>query len=271
VRCHPGVYVLGGAAVTRESDLWAGLLAVGPAATLTHETSALIHGAERLSPEPITLTVPHRWHHDLTGLFVHQIDDLHPRQTTRWRGLPISRPARSVVELAATQPAAVIGRVADDLIAARVTTLADIQAVFASVVRPGKPGMSKLATILEERGEGYTPPGSELERAMFEALAAGGLPAPVRQVPLPGRSLVRGLADAAYLDAKIVLEADGRRWHNRMEQARVDRARDAQVVRAGWVPIRFVYEQIVHDPAEVCAVVEDTRSVRLGLLHRSAA
>jgi hypothetical protein len=37
------------------------------------------------------------------------------------------------------------------------------------------------------------------------------------------------------------------------------------------VPLRFVYEQIVADPAEVCAVVRETRAVRLDLLRARAA
>lgn len=135
----------------------------------------------------------------------------------------------------------------------------------------GKPGLTKLARVLEERGGGYVPPASELERALFDALAADGLPPPERQIALPGRGAVRGIADGGYRDARIVLEADGRRWHSRVEAARADRARDAQVVRSGWVPLRFVYEQIVHEPAEVCAIVRETRAVRLELFRRHAA
>jgi very-short-patch-repair endonuclease len=78
------------------------------------------------------------------------------------------------------------------------------------------------------------------------------------------------LVDGAYADARMVLEADGRRWHERLAASRADRERDAQVVRAGWVPLRFVYEQIVDEPAEVCAIVEDTRRGRLALLGRAA-
>jgi very-short-patch-repair endonuclease len=167
-----------------------------------------------------------------------------------------------VVELGATQPIGVVGRVADDLISARRTTLAAIAAVLNDVARPGKPGLVRVARVLEERGPGYVPPQSELERALFAALAAGGLPEPLRQVPLPGRGGTRGLVDAAYPEARVLLEADGRRWHTRVDDLRRDRERDAQAVRAGWVPLRFVYEQVVHDPQGVCSVVADTLAVR---------
>ncbi len=273
VRRHPGVYGFAGAPRTRLHDLWAAVLATGPAASITHESSALIHGAERLPVDPITLTVPHGGHARLDGLFVHQIDDLGPSDRTLWNGLPVSKPARAVVELGATQSAAVIGAVADDLIRMRKTTHAQICAAFARVARPGKPGVERRARVLEERGDGYVPPASELEKALFSALTAGGLPAPQRQVALPGRRdvrSIRGLVDGAYLDAQLLLEADGRRWHDRVAAARADRERDAQAARVGWQTLRFVHEQVVGDPAEVCAVVEDTRRVRLELLGRAA-
>jgi hypothetical protein len=270
-RLHPGVYVLAGAPSTRRTALWGAVLAAGPGAVVSHESAALLHGAERLQQKPITLTNPHRAHHRLATVFVHQIDDLVAAHRTEIDGLPVSRPARAVVELAASQPAATIGRVADDLVRLRKTTYGGIAAVFGQVLRPGKPGLVKVARVLEERGDGHVPPASELERALFDALDAGGLPPPTRQLPLPGRGGISGIADGGYLDAQMILEADGRRWHSRVEAARADRARDAQVVRAGWVPLRFVYEQIVHDPAEVCAIVAETRALRLELLGRRAA
>lgn len=258
----PGVYVPDGVPWSDMLDLWVAVLAAGHGAVVTHETSARLHGAERLPLKPATLTVPHGWHQRLPGVIAHQIDDLRPRHRTRVEGLPVSSAARAVVELGATQPIGVVGRVADDLISARRTTTASIAAVLNDVARPGKPGLVRVARVLEERGPGYVPPQSELERALFAALAAGGLPEPLRQVPLPGRGTVRGLVDAAYPWAKVVLEADGRRWHTRVEDLRRDRERDAQAVRAGWVPLRFVYEQISHEPEEVCSVVADTLAVR---------
>jgi very-short-patch-repair endonuclease len=266
----PGVYAVAGVDRSRIHELWVAVLAAGPNTTLTHETACLIHGAERLPSKPITLTGPHGWHHALPAVFVHQIDDLQPWHRTTWRGLPVSAPARAVVELAATQSASMIGRVADDFIAAKRTTLARISAVFAELARPGKPGMEKIATVLDARGEGYVPPASELERLLFDVLAAGGLAAPQRQVPLVGHSSVSGIVDGAYADAKLVLEADGRRWHDRLEASANDRRRDAELARVGWQTLRFVYEQLKDDPGEVCAIVRETRAVRLGLLRRAA-
>ncbi len=270
IRLFPGVYVVAGTPPSRDLELWSAVLAVGEAAVLSHESAALLHAAEGLPPDPITLTVAHGSHHRLGGLVVHQIDDMTRRQRMAIGGLPVSTPARTVVELGSTLGLRELGRVADDLVRSHRTTYPAIAAVLAHLARPGKPGMETVARMLVERGDGYVPPASELERALFATLAAGGLPAPDRQIPLPGRGPVAGVADGGYRDARIVLEADGRRWHTRMEAARRDRERDAQVVRAGWVPLRFVYEQINHDPVEVCEIVADTREHRLALFRKAA-
>jgi hypothetical protein len=264
------VFTVGGSPSNRLLELWASVLAAGPRSIVSHESAALLHGAERLRERPITLTNPHGWHHDLPGVTVHQIDDHNDSHQTVVKGLRASTPARSVVELGATQTRDVVGRVLDDLVRTHRTTLAAVNRVFADLLRPGKPGLATVATVIDERADGYVPPASELERALFATLEAGGLPPPARQIPLPGHGPVTGVVDCGYTDALMVLEADGRRWHARVEAARRDRQRDAQVVRAGWVPLRFVYEQIQFEPTEVCAIVADTREQRLALLRRAS-
>jgi predicted transcriptional regulator of viral defense system len=58
-RAHPGVYVLTGSSPSWIQDVWCTWLAVGPRATVTHESVLRLHGVERARPRPITLTVPH--------------------------------------------------------------------------------------------------------------------------------------------------------------------------------------------------------------------
>lgn len=261
-RVLPGVYVLTGSPPSRLLDLWAAVLAVGDASPVSHESAALYHGARRLPLHPITLTNPHGAHHRLPGIVVHQIDDVAPWHVMRIGGLPIVTAARSVVELGACLPLARLGDVADDLVQARATSWAAIDRVFSDVLRPGKPGMATVAALLDDRCRTSVPAGSKLERALFTALAAGGLPAPARQVPLPGDGPRRGLVDAAYLDAKLIIEADGRTYHMRFQDMRRDRERDATATAAGWVTMRFVYEQIVDDPATVVSQVAQALEVR---------
>ena len=70
-------------------------------------------------------------------------------------------------------------------------------------------------------GFGKATIGRRLDSGQWERVHPGvyviaGVPLPGRQMLLPGRGPVRGLVDAAYPDARIVIEADGRTYHTRL-------------------------------------------------------
>ena len=123
--------------------------------------------------------------------------------------------------------------------------------------------MIQLGEVLDERRDGCVADQSRLERALFTALGRDALPLPAPQVPLPNRGAIEGVVDGAYSDAKLILEANGRRWHTRLRDLKRDHLRDAEAARVGWETLRFVYEQIIGNPDEVCALVRDVRAVRL--------
>jgi Protein of unknown function (DUF559)/Transcriptional regulator, AbiEi antitoxin len=261
-RVHPGVYALSGAPPTWIGDVWAAVLATGPLCSVTHETAIRMHGSEHVAPLPVTLTIPQGGHARIAGTFVHQIDDLRPDDVTSVEGLPVSRVPRAVVEVAATIGPRRLERVLDDLVFDRRTSYAQVAAALARVARPGKPGVRTLAAVLDERS-GSIPADSDLERGLYAALVGAGLPEPRCQSALPGRGSVEGVVDAAYADCRLILEADGRRWHTRVAALRRDHERDAEAARAGWQTLRFVHEQIERHPDEVAEVVADVRAVRL--------
>ena len=115
----------------------------------------------------------------------------------------------------------------------------------AAAAVPGRDGMSKLAEILDDRGPGFIPPASELERRLFRVSELAGLPAPIRQFPHPGRQVQMGWVDAAWREATLIVEADGRRWHSRVQDLSRDHWRDAEAARAGWQTLRLLWEHLV--------------------------
>jgi very-short-patch-repair endonuclease len=131
--------------------------------------------------------------------------------------------------------------------------------------------MAALRLILEERGPGYVPPASRLERLAFDCLVDGGLAVPVRQHPLPSRA-GPGRVDLAYPDARLIIEADSRRWHTRVADFEVDRRRDNEATALGWQVLRVTWRDLVDRPGWVRSMVRscleagsamtDTRSPR---------
>lgn len=265
-RRHPGIYSMSGTPPSWEQDLWAATLAVGEKAVVTHETALLAQAAanDRLvSRHPIVLTAPHGTHHRVRDAVVHQLDDVRPHHLVDRAGLRVSTQARAIVDIAATGGERYVARLLDHLLVERHTSLAKVAACFREVLRPGKPGMAKLARVLDARGPGYIAAGSHLESRLLEALAAADLPVPHRQIPLPGNGEVQGCADVGYPDARLLVEADGRRWHTKVSDFARDRQRDVAAARAGWLTLRFSYEEITNDPQRVAASIAEVHRTRL--------
>jgi very-short-patch-repair endonuclease len=269
---HPGVYAIAGAPPSWGQHVWGAALAVGPAAIVSHETALLVDGLDdrHLPRHPVTLSVPRGRHHRVRGAVVHQIGDLRPHHVQTVDGLRVSLPARAIVDLAGTVGPRRLGELVD-LATDRLTSTARIATCMAELARPGKPGLRRLGAVLDERGPGHIPPQSELEARLFDALALARLPAPRRQFRLPGRGVIEGLVDAAYPDARLIVEADGRRWHTRIRHLVRDHDRDAEAARVGWQTLRFLYERITEAPHEVAATVADVLRVRLAQQRSRAA
>jgi hypothetical protein len=266
-RAHPGVYTINGAPPSWLQGVWAAVLAAGPHAVASHATSLIAHGlADHLVPRhPVHLSIPRGQRRRVNGVVIHQITDLTPDDKVTVGGIPVTTPARAVVELAALVGRQHLGRVVDDVVPG-LTTLPKLASCLAELARPGKAGVAKLGLVLDERQPGRTPTTNMLERRLRALLVSHGLPEPVAQYPLPGAWPLEGLVDFAYPDARMILEADGRRWHTRVADLRRDHEREAQASQAGWVTVRFLYEQIIGTPDDVARTVAAIRRTRLAQL-----
>jgi very-short-patch-repair endonuclease len=262
-----GVYGLAGGADDHLRRLWVAHLAVGPRSVVSHEAAGADDELEGVPLGSLVFTVPHSGYHRIAGVSVHQISDLTTESCETRHGLPFTSTARTLVDLAAV---ARLGRLAaaldDAVMTKRLTTLGAVGRELARVARRGKPHLGRLVVLLDERGPGKEPSQSVLEQALFRLLATAGLPEPQRQFPFPGRVISNGHVDAAYPEAKLILEADGRRWHTRVRDLARDHERDGEAARAGWATLRLLYEQIVDEPEWTASLVADTLATRLAQL-----
>ncbi len=262
LRAGPGVYSLPSARPSYLRSLWRAHLLAGPHSTVSHESAAALLDYTAFPRVPVVLTVPHPLHPRVAGATIHQISDLEPRWIWNLGDLPVTVPGRTFVDIAPFCSKARLGTALDDaLTSGRVSQAAVARCLF-DVLRPGKNGLEHLVALLEARGPGYVPPASELERLLFAALDEAGMDPPVRQFRLPGRGAIDGLVDAAYPAEKLILEADGRRWHTRMRDFPRDALRRNEAARVGWQTINFLWDELKHDPAGVADTVRDVRAQR---------
>ena len=262
---RPGVYVVAGLPASATNALWVAMLEVGPHAVRSHECAAEAWNLHPVVTGRFVFTTHHGDHHRIPNVTVHQLKDLRPHHITVLDGMPTTTAARTVVDLAAVVSFERLKRIVENGVNDRIVTDDEVGRVLHDVARRGKWGMKKLARVLALRAPGDPVPASQLERMLLDAVRSAGLPDPIPQFPHPGREIGTGWVDYAYPDAKLILEADGRRWHQRIADIGRDHARDKAAARAGWLTMRFTHEELTADP------VDAGRSVVETLAHRTAA
>ena len=265
VRRHPGVYKMAAYPDSYFGDLWAAHLAAGWDSYVSHEAAAHVQKVAGFARATVVLTIPHPGHARVDGAVVHQLTDTQLREFNVIEGLRVTTIPWTFVDLAATTSKARLRFALDDVIAARRTDVQEIGRCLALVARPGKPGVLMLAGLLDRHRSGPVPPTSVLERTLFGGMRKRGIRSFRLQHPHPGRMPGPARVDGCDVQAKLIVEADGRRWHTRIADLKRDHDRDAEAARAGYETIRCLHEDVVADLEATIAMIREIRDARLAL------
>jgi len=255
-----GVYTLPGWRDGWWRRVWLAFLATGPDAVVSHDTAAAIHGLTNFQRLRIVLTTPHGDHHWHGLAEMRQSTDLRSEHVTQHNGLPVTTVARTLFDVSAVAGADRLAIAVEDAHISRACRIEELIALYEELRRPGKRGIKKLGRVLATHGPGYVPPESWLERRLLRIVKDAGLPRPRLQAEFPWRRDLESRCDAVYDDARMILEADGRRWHVRIDQMANDRRRDREALNHRWRPYRFVYEELKNDPALVVETIREARA-----------
>jgi very-short-patch-repair endonuclease len=254
----PGVAALPGAAATEERRILAATLWAGGVAS--HRSAAYLWDAAGVPPV-VDVTLEDRRRRDAPDwIRVHRPRDRAELRRVRRRGVDVTNPLRTLVDLGQVAPEAV-----SSVLAAMLGSgLVNHAAVEASVLRHsrrGRHGVVALRAALEAWSIAGKPPDSLLELVMADLLRQRGLPAAVFH------HRVRGFeVDFCYPVERIIIECDGWEVHGRdRAQFERDRRRDAALIADGWIVIRFTWSQITQHPDWVCDVIRQTLAARSGV------
>jgi very-short-patch-repair endonuclease len=214
----------------------AALLAVGKPAALSHRAAAVVD--EMLPPDAraIDVTVIGRRARSRPGIVVHSAAEL---TVVRKRGLPVTTPARTLLDLATSLPSAVLERAYAEAQVRRLVTPDDVRAELAT--HRGAPAMRRILDTTE-------PTRNAIERRLAALVRRAGLPRPKYNAPLHGYEV-----DALWEAERLVVETDGWATHGHRAAFERDRAKAADLVARGYVVLRFTWRQIVSDPDLVAA------------------
>lgn len=255
-----GVMCLPGVLLNELSTLRAATAVLNGIAS--HESAGRLHRLDGLPMSRISVSVPVRRSNRFPEVIVHQSTDLTEEQITVIDGIPVTDAPRTIIDLAAVLSPPSLATVTDQAIRMKLTSYELVSKRLEGLARRGKPGVTKLRKLLEPRLGGLYASDSTLETRLLGLIERGGLPPPHTQYRPPWLRRVNGRVDLAYPDQRVVVEGDSQKWHGTPEAFQLDRHRDNLAQLAGWIILRFTWQDITKKPSYVVATIREALSAR---------
>jgi very-short-patch-repair endonuclease len=239
-RLHNGVYAVGFPSPAPLPRAMAAVLACGPDAVLSHGSAAALWEIGRWTA-PIEITAPAR--RTRRGIRCHE-SKLSRGDTTTNYGIPVTTPARTLVDLADVLDDRALTRATND---ARVRRLVTSEQIAEQTSQsPGRCAQARLNSTNSHDA----PTRSALEDRFLELVRAHRLPAPAVNQRVRGHEV-----DALWRRQRIIVELDGRAYHDHPDAFERDRARDAALLAAGYKVMRITWARLTQDPAREAATL----------------
>ena len=221
---------------------------IGQPCWLSAPTAAALHPFDgfRLSP-PYHLVTTRERNVRRVGVVIHTSEQLDPIDRETVGGLPVTAPARTLIDLSGITPRDVLtaaldgalrdGLISEDFLHKRINALRG----------KGRYGIPNLLAVIEgvEITRGAH---SWLEREVLRLLDAANVAPPATQEVLGRRGdrLIR--VDFRFPGTPVVVEALGYRWHRTGAQMRIDSERVNRLTMDGYLVLQFTYNHVVERP-----------------------
>ncbi len=263
-RAH-GVYALAAHPTSWMQDCWVAVLA-HPDGVINGRSAAALHGLSGFVPAGrVTMARPAGRGNRSSVAVVTQTS---LRQTHRVRGLPVTSTALTIVELAGSVGPHRLTRAFEEAVLTGLTSVDAVADWYVRLDRSRRAGLPALRALLEEYGDGTPVPESELESVLYRVMQDPRIPTVERQPSFPWTTDDPRRADGCIGPWSTLLEADGRRWHARLQALETDRQRDREALRHGFVTFRFGAGDLERSP-EACRLDVIGSAVHRGLAPAS--
>ena len=228
-------------------QLAAAVAVSGPGAVVSHESAAYLYSIDLLStPDVATLTCsPGRGWTARLGVRLHAMALPAEHVTTR-AGMPVTAPARTVVDLARTLSFRAGVVTADSALHKKLVTKAELTDALATCAR--WPGARRAAAVIDFADARAESPLESIARIAFKDC---GLPPPELQVWLGGTDEPTGRVDFYWKQYRTIAEVDGAIKYADPERARAQLRRDSLLRDDGFEVVHFTWQQITHTPEQV--------------------
>ncbi len=240
---YRGVYAVGHVPLGMEARAHAAVLACGTGAVLSHGSAASLWKYVKDWSAPLEVTA--KSDRRRPGITVHRATSLTHRDVTQQLGIPVTSPARTVLDMTPRLGDRQLRRFMRDARLTHTLGLSDLAELLAR--HPRHPATKRLQPFIDPRRAGG-PTRSEFEDAFIEFASRYDLPAPITNTQLHGYEI-----DALFPAEHVIVELDGAEFHLDREVFESDRERDAALLEAGYVTVRITWERLKQQPAREAA------------------
>lgn len=161
-------------------------------------------------------------------------------------------PTATVLDCALTRPLREAVAIADSALRGRRVSLADLHQLVETHRRhPKGVRLRRVVDLVDPQC------GSILESALRVLLAQHGLHPETQVTMRDAFGRIIGRVDFLFRDQRLVVECDGRRWHDPEDARERDRVRGNELERNGWRLIRVTWHDVMHRPDDVVKLVRD--------------
>jgi hypothetical protein len=246
-RVHHGVYAVGHPSLPLEGRFLAAVKACGRGAVLSHFSAAALWGFVEWDDRYPEVTVRRARARTYRGLRVHKTRVREPRDFTRYEGIPVTAPARTLIDLASILEYRPLRRAVRQGEALHRTS---VRQILEALRRIGpRRGVRKLARII---ATGPAPTRSVLEDVVLDLILRGGLEHPDVNVPLLIEDR-RVVPDFRWPGQRLIVEADGAAWHEGEVAREDDAQRQALLEASGERVLRVAWRQAIGAPGRALA------------------
>lgn len=252
-RLHRGVFAVGHALLTQRGRFMAAVLACGPEAWASHYCSGVLLelglGVRRL----IDVTTRGAHGRTLRGIRAHRSATLTEDDVHVIDGIPCTTLARTLLDIAEDGTRREVERALDR---AELACILDMRAIDDVLSRAnGRRGAKLLCAVLEEHRVSSTLTRNSLEEAFLAIARAALLPPDTVNEWIAFPDGGGAEADFVYRAKRLIVETDGRDPHTVRRAFTSDRIRDQRLMLLGWRVVRFPWQQVMLEPAEVAATL----------------
>jgi very-short-patch-repair endonuclease len=231
---YRGVYAVGHRPPSPHARAMAAVLACGPGAVLSHRSAAALWGIGRWRSE---VDVTAKTKHTRPSVRVHRSRTLQQDDITHHHGIPVTTPARTLLDLAGVLDDASLTRAVNEARLQRQLNLTDLAALLTR--SPGR-ATKRLRPHVDHATQ---PTRSHFEDAFLTFTERYRLPRPEVNQLVAGYEV-----DMLWRDQRVIVELDGWRYHGGKAQFDHDREKDAALLTAGFPVVRVTWERLAGAP-----------------------